>query len=322
MNSPLLSLQDLAVTFKGAFPSYAVRGVNFDLYPGEVLGIVGESGSGKSAMVKAILQLLSPHKANLEGKILYQENDLLSLSEKQMQKIRGSKISMIFQDPMTSLNPTMKIGKQIVEGYLRHFPHTSKNKAKELAISLLERVGIQDAEKRFDAYPHTLSGGMRQRVMIALAIICHPEILIADEATTALDVTIQAQILHLLKDLQKSLKVSILFITHDLNVAAEFCDRILVMYAGKIVEEGPTISLFQNPQHPYTDLLLKARPKLSQSKEEPLIPILGTPPILTAPPQGCTFAPRCPYQEPACLKGEPSLLSLNDPLHKRACVRH
>ncbi len=320
MTEEILSLEELFVTFYGDHASsHAVRGVDFSLYKGEVLGVVGESGCGKSATVRAILQLLPQDNTKITGKVLYGGQNLLELKDKQMQKIRGRKISMIFQDPMTSLNPTMQIGAQILEGYLQHFPQVSRKKAKDHVISLLEMVGISDPEKRFYAYPHTLSGGMRQRVMIALSLICHPDILLADEATTALDVTIQAQILHLMHNLQQKMGMSILLITHDLSVAAQFCDRILVMYAGKIVEEALTSSLFERPKHPYTKLLLKALPKLHQSRKEPLIPIQGAPPLLTDIPTGCPFAPGCPYTKPRCLEKEPTLLPTDVPKHKSAC---
>lgn len=298
--TPLLCIKNLKVTFltsKG--PLCAVRGIDFSVFKGEIVGIVGESGCGKSAAVKALTRLVP---AEIHGQILYEGTDLLTYSERKMRSIRGKEISMIFQDPMTSLNPTMTIGKQIMEGYLEHFPLASRKEAKGKALAMLKKVGV---EGRFDDYPHTLSGGMRQRVMIALALACEPKLLLADEPTTALDVTIQAQILALLKEIQKEMHTTIILISHDLSVVAHFCDRILVMYGGKIIESAPVTTLFSSPQHPYTKQLIAAIPRLDQKKDEPLRTILGTPPNLLNPIHGCSFCPRCPSAMQVCALREP-----------------
>ncbi len=318
----LLSVRDLNVKFhtQGSL-LHAVRGIDFNLYPEETLGIVGESGCGKSATAKALLQLNPRHTTELSGEILYKERNLATLSEKQMQAVRGKEIGMIFQDPMTALNPTMKIGSQIVEGYLRHYRDHSREKAREVALQMLEDVGIPHREARFDAYPHTLSGGMRQRAMIALALACQPQILLADEPTTALDVTIQIQILELLKNIQKKMKMSILLITHDMGVIAHMCDRVLVMYAGKIVESAPVEKLFASPQHPYTQRLLQAIPRIDQNRNEPLIPIEGTPPNLSHPLKGCGFSARCASAMRICTQTCPTLYTVGEE-HHAACFNH
>jgi oligopeptide transport system ATP-binding protein len=230
---------------------------------------------------------------------------LLSLSEKKMQRIRGKEIGMIFQDPMSSLNPTMKIGEQIAEAVERHSPHLTRREIRGSALEMLKKVGFPLPEERYTAYPHSLSGGLRQRALIALALACHPTLLIADEVTTALDVTIQAQILELLEQMKHEMKMSLLFITHDLSLVARFCDRVLVMYAGKIVEDAPVESLFANPQHPYTRRLLQAIPRLDQPKGSPLIPILGTPPNLSEPLTGCSFRARCDKAMHICTQETP-----------------
>ncbi len=319
---PLLQVEDLHIHFQGrSHNSHAVRGIHFTLHEGEILGIVGESGCGKSATAKALLQLIPRHNATLSGNIWYGNKNLSTYSEKQMQAIRGKEISMIFQDPMTSLNPTQKIGNQIVEGYLRHFPSLSFAESWDYVLELLHTVGIPDPHERIHAYPHTLSGGMRQRIMIAIALACKPKLLLADEPTTALDVTIQAQILELLKELQQKTQMSIILITHDLSVVANFCDRVLVMYAGKIVENATVDALFSNPQHPYTQLLLQAVPKLNQSKAAPLIPIEGSPPSLTLSLPGCSFCARCPSAMNIC-KGQAPPLYKATPDHFSACFKH
>jgi oligopeptide transport system ATP-binding protein len=300
---------------------HAVRGIDFFLYEGETLGIVGESGCGKSATAKALMQLNPRYSSELAGEVFYQGENLLSFSEKKMQRIRGKEIGMIFQDPMTSLNPTAKVGRQIMEGYLRHFPKTSHAQAQIIAIETLKQVGIPHPEERFDAYPHTLSGGMRQRIMIALALACKPKILIADEPTTALDVTIQAQILDLLKAIQKETKTSILLITHDMSVVAKMCDRVIVMYAGQMVESAPVEQLFSSPQHPYTQRLLSAIPRLNQPKDHPLVPIEGTPPNLIHPLKGCAFCARCNDAMKICVENQPPLFSMNS-MHFSACFKH
>ena len=299
---------------------HAVRGIDFSLFEGETLGIVGESGCGKSATAKALMQLNPPYSSELVGEAIYQEKNLLCLSERKMREIRGKEIGMIFQDPMTSLNPTIKIGRQIMEGYLRHFPKTAQRQAQNIAIDTLRQVGIPNPEERFDAYPHTLSGGMRQRAMIAVALACKPKILLADEPTTALDVTIQAQILDLLKSIQQETKTSILLITHDMSVVAKMCDRVLVMYAGQIVECAPVEQLFSSPQHPYTQRLLLAIPRLNQPKDHLLIPIEGTPPNLSNPIKGCGFCARCSDAMKICVVNQPELFEINSN-HYCACFK-
>ena len=322
MNQPLLQIKNLNVNFSARRQNlHAVRGVHFEIYPGETLGIVGESGCGKSATAKALVQLNPRHYADLSGEIWYGEHNLAHFSEKQMQEVRGKEIGMIFQDPMTSLNPTMKIGKQIIEGYLRHYPTTPWKSAWTYAIDMLHLVGISNPEERMDEYPHTLSGGMRQRVMIAIALACKPKLLLADEPTTALDVTIQAQILDLLNELQKKTQISILLITHDLSVVAKCCDRVLVMYAGKIVESATVEQLFAHPQHPYTQRLLKAIPRLDKCKTEPLIPIEGTPPNLSLPLPGCGFCSRCPHAMKICAEQAPPFFSIEEG-HISSCFKH
>ncbi len=318
----LLKVKNLHVKFRtmGGY-LHAVRGIDFSLQEGETLGIVGESGCGKSATAKALLQLNPRHASEFSGEVLYQEENLLSFSEKKMQRVRGKEIGMIFQDPMTSLNPTTKIGKQIMEGYLRHFPKTSRKEAREIAIETLGQVGIPHPEERFEAYPHTLSGGMRQRAMIALALACKPKILLADEPTTALDVTIQAQILDLLLDIQEKTKTSILLITHDLSVVAKMCARVIVMYAGQIVECASALELFSSPQHPYTQRLLAAIPRLNQRKDEPLVPIEGTPPNLSHPLKACGFCARCPDAMKICTMQQPPLFEIA-PNHFCACYKY
>ncbi|WP_373229378.1 ABC transporter ATP-binding protein [Cohnella sp.] len=290
----ILDVKNLSVSFDVYDGEVqAVRDVSFEVKEGEAVGIVGESGSGKSVTAQTIMRLIQTPPGKIKkGSIIFDQQELLSLSEKEMQKVRGNKIGMIFQDPMTSLNPTMTVGKQIMEGLIKHEQLSNAN-AKVRAVELLSTVGIPNPETRIDQYPHQFSGGMRQRVMIAIALACSPALLIADEPTTALDVTIQAQILRLLKDLQQRTKTSIILITHDLGIVADLCDRVIVMYAGQIVETGTKREILRNPQHPYTKGLLKSLPRLNQDKGEPLVPIFGTPPDLIKPPQGCGFCSRC-----------------------------
>ncbi|UYT84944.1 ABC transporter ATP-binding protein [Priestia megaterium] len=277
----------------------AVRGVSFDLHKGETLAIVGESGCGKSVTSQSIMRLIpTPPGRITSGSILFKGQDLTKLPEKKMRDIRGADISMIFQDPMTALNPTLRVGEQILENIMQH-ENISKEKAKEKAFEMLELVGIPNPKERLKQYPHEFSGGMRQRIVIAMALVCNPEVLIADEPTTALDVTIQAQILELFKDIQQKTDVSIVLITHDLGVVAQVADRVAVMYAGKIVEIGTRRDIFYTPQHPYTKGLLRSVPRLDLYESE-LVPIAGSPPDLFAPPSGCSFAPRCPYVMEVC----------------------
>jgi oligopeptide transport system ATP-binding protein len=285
----------------------AVRGVHFTVAKGEAVAIVGESGCGKSVTAKSIMKLLTVPPAEYKaGKVLYHGDDLLTLPENQMKKIRGNKISMIFQDPMSSLNPTSRIGEQLIEGLTKH-KHLSRSNAFEHAVELLERVGIPQAKTRLKHYPHEFSGGMRQRVMIAMALACDPELIIADEPTTALDVTIQAQILSLMKKLQMETNTSIILITHDLGVVAEVCDKVIVMYAGEVVESGTVEEIFCNPTHPYTKGLLKSVPRLDKDRGTKLYSIVGSPPDLLDPPKGCSFFPRCEFAMKVCKEYHPSL---------------
>jgi len=312
MEKPVLNVQDLHISFSVyGGEVQAVRGVNINVNSGEAIAIVGESGSGKSVTAQAIMRLIStpPGRIN-KGQIWFNDKDLLALSEKEMQQVRGRDIGMIFQDPMTSLNPTMTIGMQIMEGIMKH-KGLSKDKAKERAIELLNLVGIPNAESRMKQYPHQFSGGMRQRVVIAIALACDPNLIIADEPTTALDVTIQAQILSLMKQLQKSQQTSIILITHDLGIVADLCDRVFVMYAGEVVETGTKYEIFKNPQHPYTKGLLRSLPRLDQSKDEPLIPIFGSPPDLIAPPAGCSFCSRCQDAMNICATEAPETTTIS-----------
>lgn len=317
--TPLLLVDNLHVEFQSSHAKVAaVRGATFAIGANEIVGIVGESGSGKSAAAKAIVRLLPKHSTKVAGTIKFENRDLLSLKEEHMQEIRGHRIGMIFQDPLFSLNPTMRIGEQISEGIRRHFPRSTKAEIQAKTIELLQNVGIASAKQRVNDYPHTLSGGMRQRIMIAIALACSPSLLIADEPTTALDVTVQAQILDLLRSLQKKSSMSILLITHDLSLVAGFCDRVLVMYGGAIVEDAPVDSLFANPKHPYTQGLLRSIPRLDTGKEEPLIPIPGVPPNLARTPKGCVFAPRCPQAMRICLQERPPYSNTQDN-HGCAC---
>ncbi|WP_154991530.1 ABC transporter ATP-binding protein [Priestia megaterium] len=289
----------------------AVRGVSFDLHKGETLAIVGESGCGKSVTSQSIMRLIpTPPGRITRGSILFKDQDLTKLSEKKMRDIRGADISMIFQDPMTALNPTLRVGEQIAENIMQH-ENISKEKAKEKAFEMLELVGIPNPKERLKQYPHEFSGGMRQRIVIAMALVCNPEVLIADEPTTALDVTIQAQILELFKDIQQKTDVSIVLITHDLGVVAQVADRVAVMYAGKIVEIGTRRDIFYTPQHPYTKGLLRSVPRLDLYESE-LVPIAGSPPDLFAPPSGCSFAPRCPYVMEVCDRMYPTSTKLKE----------
>lgn len=287
----ILEVNNLNISFDTyAGKVRAIRGVDFDLNKGETLAIVGESGSGKSVTTRTIMRLLSSNATIDDGEILFKGQNIVEKSEKEMQKIRGREIAMIFQDPMTSLDPTMTIGKQVAESLRKH-KKVSKKESLKAALDLLKLVGIPDAEKRLKNYPHQFSGGQRQRIVIAIALICNPEILIADEPTTALDVTIQAQILELLKEIQEKIGTSIIFITHDLGVVANVADRVAVMYAGKIVEVGTAEEIFYNPQHPYTWGLLGSMPTLD-SENDRLYAIPGSPPDLLNPPKGDAFYPR------------------------------
>lgn len=295
----------------------SVRGVTFDLLKGEVLGVVGESGSGKSITMMSIMKLLEENGKIKEGEIVFKGQRIDNINEKQMNKIRGNTMSMIFQDPMTSLNLLIPIGKQIMETLIVH-KGMSNSEAFEKAVELLDAVGIPMGRARMNQYPHEFSGGMRQRVMIAMALACSPELLIADEPTTALDVTIQAQILDLMRKIKQTINTSIILITHDLGVVAEMCDRVNVMYGGVIVEQGLTKNIFYNTKHPYTAGLLKSVPNPERLGKEPLKPIMGTPPDLLNPPKGCPFYQRCDFAMRACKENMPPLFQI-DENHKSAC---
>lgn len=307
----LLSIRDLQVEFK-TYGGHirAVRGVNLDIAPGECIAVVGESGCGKSVTAKSILRLLPHPQARVSGgEIIFNGENILGFSEKRMQKLRGNDISMIFQDPMTSLNPTMTIGRQISEALIKH-QHLSREQAREKTIAYLSLVGIANPEKRYKEYPDSLSGGMRQRVIIAIAMCCNPRLLLADEPTTALDVTIQAQILDLMRDLQREFNTAIILITHDLGVVANMARRVLVFYAGQVIEEGLVNDVFYRPRHPYTWGLIKSMPRLNSERKEDLVSIEGTPPDLFAPPAGCAFAARCDYALQLCHEQSPPMLEV------------
>ncbi|MGL6168355.1 MAG: ABC transporter ATP-binding protein [Fusobacteriaceae bacterium] len=295
----------------------AVRGINFSLNKGEAIGIVGESGSGKSVTMLSILNLLEKNAKITADTLNFNGLDLLSKEKKQMRSLAGKEIGMIFQDPMTSLNPLFTVGNQIMEPLLIH-EKLSKKQAQQKAIDLLKLVEISNPEKRLEQYPHELSGGMRQRVMIAIAMGCSPKLLIADEPTTALDVTIQAQILELMSTLKEKTNTSIILITHDLGVISSMCSRIIVMYGGTVVEEGTTEEIFYSPKHPYTWGLLNSLPKITENKKEKLIPIPGSPPDLLNPPKGCPFTERCSCAMRICKEHIPDLKELSD-THKSAC---
>lgn len=314
--SKILEVKDLQIDFATyAGPVHAIRNFNFDLNKGETLAIVGESGSGKSVTVRTVMGLLAPNAKITHGEVLFNGEDILKKSEKQLNAMRGNDVAMIFQDPMTSLDPTMTIGKQVAEPLLLHSKISKADALKE-AERVLDLVGIKDAGGRLKDYPHQFSGGQRQRIVIAIAIINHPQILLADEPTTALDVTIQAQIIHLLKEIQSKIDTSIIFITHDLGVVAGIADRVAVMYAGKIVEYGTVDEIFYNAQHPYTWGLLEAMPTL-ETKSDRLYAIPGTPPDLLDPPKGDAFAPRNPYAMAIDLEQEPPFFKIS-PTHSAA----
>lgn len=318
----VLAVKDLRITFNTyAGKVHAVRGVSFDLYKGETLGIVGESGSGKSVTNKAIIGIL-PKNANLEnGQVIYNKMELTKYSDKEYSNIRGQEISMIFQDPMSSLDPVMKIGKQITEA-LRVKRKIKRVEAKTKAIEMMAAVGIPDPEKRYNQYPFQFSGGMRQRIVIAIALIATPNLLICDEPTTALDVTIQAQILDLIKKMQEERKLSVIFITHDLGVVANVADRVAVMYAGKIVEYGTVNEVFYDPKHPYTWSLLASMPDLDTDNSDELLIIPGTPPNMLYPPKGDAFAARNRYAMKIDFKKEPPMFKVSDTHYAATWLQH
>jgi oligopeptide transport system ATP-binding protein len=320
LNDYLLDVQDLKVFFKvRAGHVHAVNGVSFAIKPGEKVAIVGESGCGKSVTALSLMRLVAqPPGEYAGGNVYFEDKDLLTLSEREMQKIRGGQIGMIFQDPMSCLNPTMTIGDQIAEG-LRIHRKLSKGEARQRAITLLEQVGIPAAQERFNSYPHQFSGGMRQRVMIAVALACNPKLLIADEPTTALDVTVQAQILELISAICQEFGTALILITHDLGVVAGLSDRVIVMYAGKVVEEAPTEELFANPSHPYTLGLLASVPRLNEDRQDELKTIEGAPPDLVQPPAGCPFIARCAFAKNVCHKMPPLDPIKGKETHRKAC---
>ncbi|GIK76080.1 MAG: ABC transporter ATP-binding protein [Chloroflexota bacterium] len=297
---------------------HAVNGISYHVDSGETVAIVGESGSGKSVGVMSLIRLIpQPPGKIVDGEVIFDGQDLLKLKEDELREIRGNRIAMIFQDPMTSLNPVLTIGRQITEAIELHL-NMNKEQARKRAVQLLEMVGIPGAESRLDDYPHQFSGGMRQRVMIAMGLSCDPQLLIADEPTTALDVTIQAQIVDLVQRLQDELGMAIIWITHDLGVVAGMADRVLVMYSGFIVEEGNVNDIYAHPRHPYTLGLLRSIPRLDLGRQKRLIPIDGLPPDLLEPPTHCPFAPRCSFVQDKCWQENPTLVEVT-PGHKAAC---
>jgi peptide/nickel transport system ATP-binding protein len=318
-DEPLLAVRDLHVSFRTEDGIVrAVAGVSFTVAAGEILGIVGESGSGKSVTVMSIMRLIRDPNAIFSGEVLYKGRDLLKIGQSQMRDVRGSEIAMIFQDPMTSLNPVYRVGWQIAEQVRAH-EEISKAAARQRAIELLDAVGIPEPRVRVDDYPHQFSGGMRQRAMIAMALSCNPDLLIADEPTTALDVTIQAQILALIRNLRRDFGSAVVLITHDMGVVADVADRVCVMYAGKVVEDGPKNELFANAQHPYTWGLLGSIPRIDRPRPRRLTTIPGLPPSLLSLPPGCSFAPRCPHAFAPCWVEPPALEARSAPGHHDRC---
>ena len=314
---PILQVKNLHTSFfTDAGEVRAVNGISYNLDRGKVLGIVGESGSGKSVSAYSVMQILTDTGRVTEGEILFKGENILKYDAKRMASFRGSKISIIFQDPMTSLNPVFTIGSQLREA-IRIHTDRNKEEIQARALEMLQLVGVNEPEKRLKQYPHELSGGMRQRVMIAMALACEPDILIADEPTTALDVTIQAQILELMQDLQKKMGMAIIMITHDLGVIADMCDEIIVMYAGKVCERGTADEIFYNPRHEYTKGLIRSIPRISE-KHEKLVPIAGTPVDLLNLPKGCAFAARCDRAMKICLSEHPEEIRVNEN-HIAAC---
>src|SRR5574341_1768459 len=316
----LLEVRNLHTTFRtSAGTVRAVDGVSWDVQEGETVALVGESGCGKSVSALSIMRLVAPPTGRIEGgRIVYKGRDLLALSEPEMQHVRGREIAMVFQEPMTSLNPVLSIGRQLTEGLEIHMG-MKPPEARSRAVELLGMVGIPDPERRLAQYPHHFSGGMRQRMMIAMALACNPSLILADEPTTALDVTIQAQILELMRDLSRRLGVAMLIITHNLGVVARYADRVNVMYAGRIVERGTAAELYADPRHPYTLGLLRSVPRLDEPIRAKLDPIEGQPPDLTRLPSGCAFAPRCAYRVARCLVERPVLRPAGHDGHVSAC---
>jgi len=305
--TPLVQIEDLNIQFTGGKkPVQAVSGVSLSVRPGEAVALIGESGSGKSVTLRTLLRLHPERKTSMQGKVQVAGHDVLALRERELPGFRGKTCAMIFQDPLLALDPVYPVGAQIVEAIRRHEPQTSKAEAEARALQLFERVSIPSPAQRLKAYPHEMSGGMRQRAMIALALACNPQVLLADEPTTALDATVQIQILLLLRELQRDLGLGIIFVTHDIGAAVEVADRIAVMYAGRIVEEGTAEQLIRHPRHPYTMALLQSRSHGAMERGQPLQTIPGAPPDLTAIPPGCAFAPRCRWATDACLQDVPA----------------
>ena len=319
---PLLQVKDLHTEFRtGAGIVRAVDGISYTVEPGETVAIVGESGSGKSVSALSVLRLISDPPGRITGgEILFAGRDILQLPEAEMRQIRGGEIGMVFQEPMTSLNPVLTIGRQITETLEQH-RGMNHSTAHRRAVELLGLVGIADAERRLRQYPHQLSGGMRQRIMIAIALACDPKLIIADEPTTALDVTIQAQILELMKDLTRKLNVALIIITHNLGVVARYANRVNVMYAGRLVESGRATDVYHNPRHPYTMALLRSVPRLDRPRRERLDPVEGQPPDLTRLDAGCAFRPRCRFAVEACAVAKPVLQPVGAEGHLAACFR-
>jgi len=319
LDGPLLDVVDLKTHFETPRGlARAVDGGTFSLERGRTLGVVGESGSGKTVLSRSIMGLLPKHNVVRSGQAMFEGTDLVDATDDQLRTLWGAQLAMVFQDPMTSLNPVMKIGNQLTEMLRQHLDIT-KDYAKELALALLQSVGIPEAERRLKEYPHQMSGGMRQRVVIAIAIACGPKLLFADEPTTALDVTVQAQILDLLQEQQRERYMAMILVTHDLGVVAGRADEIAVMYAGRIVEKAPTRTLFASVRHPYTEALLRSIPKLAEPSHTTLRAIGGRPPDIINPPSGCKFSPRCPYAQDKCREEEPPLIDAADHGHAFRC---
>src|SRR3954454_23766864 len=320
--APLLEVKDLHTEFRtGAGTVRAVDGISYTVDPGETVAIVGESGSGKSVGALSSMRLIpDPPGRVTSGEVWFAGRDLMSLSEEEMRRIRGGEIGMVFQEPMTSLNPVLTIGRQITETIEQHRGGDIEA-AQRRAVELLGLVGIADAERRLKQYPHQLSGGMRQRIMIAIALACDPKLIVADEPTTALDVTIQAQILELMQELTRRLGVALIIITHNLGVVARYAQRVNVMYAGRIVESGTAAAIYHDPHHPYTIALLRSVPRLDLPRQARLDPIEGSPPDLTRLPPGCSFRPRCRFAIPRCAEAPPPLLAAGEPGQMSACYR-
>ncbi len=317
--SPLLVVEDIHTSFMVPGGEVkAVRGVSFELNQGKTLGVVGESGSGKTVLARSVMRLNLGNNVVTTGSAKFRGSNILDLPPRAMQKLWGNEIAMVFQDPMTALNPLVKVGRQVTE-HVRHHLGISKKEARSLAIDLLNEVRIPEPENRLDSYPHELSGGMRQRICIAIALACEPTLLFADEPTTALDVTVQHQILNLLNREQETREMGMVLVTHDLGVVAGRTDETMVMYAGNVVEKSSTKELFEDMQHPYTEALFRSIPKTSERSHTRLTAIAGRPPDLIAPPSGCSFSPRCPYVQQKCREEEPPLIPVNNGSHFSAC---